>query len=214
MQPKTFIIVLDTEEYYTKLVEKNITDAKSLNWNIEIFPAINGTTITDKTWKDHGIYWSYHRALDNKPGVYGCFLSHWMLWNKCIELNKPIIILEHDIKIHSEWRDINLYYVEVLKLYPRESARHLTDTVSGKWSIGAHAYYITPIAAKKIINFVKNNGAFAVDILLGDKVVDVRYDPSFRVRRCHTSNSSTDAIPYSFDQTKNCIYIPKFNLEN
>ena len=213
MQPKTFIIVLDIE-YYTKLVEKTIADAKLLNWNIEIFPAINGTTITDKTWKDYGIYWSYHRATDNKPGVYGCFLSHWILWNKCIELNKPIIILEHDAKVYSEWQDINLNYVEILKLFPSNSAMHFTDTVSGKWSTGAHGYYITPIGAEKLINFVKIHGAFAADVVIGDNVVDVKFDPSFRIGRHNTLNSSTTEIPYSFDTKKNCIYIPKFGIYN
>ena len=26
-------------------------------------------------------------------GEVGCFLSHWHLWNKCIEKNEPIIVL-------------------------------------------------------------------------------------------------------------------------
>lgn len=29
-------------------------------------------------------------------GVVGCFLSHYSLWNKCIELNTPIGVLEYD----------------------------------------------------------------------------------------------------------------------
>ena len=29
-------------------------------------------------------------------GEVGCFLSHWHLWNKCIEKNEPIIVLEDD----------------------------------------------------------------------------------------------------------------------
>ena len=29
-------------------------------------------------------------------GEVGCFLSHWRLWEKCIELNEPILILEDD----------------------------------------------------------------------------------------------------------------------
>jgi GR25 family glycosyltransferase involved in LPS biosynthesis len=32
-------------------------------------------------------------------GVIGCFLSHFYLWKKCIELNEPILILEHDAEI-------------------------------------------------------------------------------------------------------------------
>lgn len=32
----------------------------------------------------------------NTNGVKGCFLSHYTMWKKCLELNKPILIFEHD----------------------------------------------------------------------------------------------------------------------
>ena len=62
------------------------------------------------------IKYTYHNAVDGKllnlndvnkqiftkgskiysNGAVGCALSHLQLWDKCIELNKPIIILEDD----------------------------------------------------------------------------------------------------------------------
>lgn len=44
--------------------------------------------------------------LDSQPpeffsaGSYGCALSHFKLWEKCIELNEPIIICEDDAILH------------------------------------------------------------------------------------------------------------------
>jgi len=35
-----------------------------------------------------------HKIRTN--GIIGCFLSHFKLWNKCIELNTPIGVLEYD----------------------------------------------------------------------------------------------------------------------
>ena len=33
----------------------------------------------------------------------GCFASHYLLWQKCIELNQGIIVLEDDAIIHSNF---------------------------------------------------------------------------------------------------------------
>lgn len=32
-------------------------------------------------------------------GELGCYASHYLMWQKCVEINEPIIILEDDIKI-------------------------------------------------------------------------------------------------------------------
>lgn len=45
------------------------------------------------------------------PGVLGCFYSHLLLWEKCVELNEPIMIFEDDVKFYRnfvpiEWKDI------------------------------------------------------------------------------------------------------------
>ena len=67
----------------------------------EIFNAINGKSFTynmlvqsgfdtDKNWVDpiHNTHLT--------SGEVGCFLSHYGLWKKCIELDEPILILEDD----------------------------------------------------------------------------------------------------------------------
>ena len=36
-------------------------------------------------------------------GEVGCFLSHYLLWKKCIDLNEPILILEDDAIITDEF---------------------------------------------------------------------------------------------------------------
>ena len=33
----------------------------------------------------------------SRPGVIGCFYSHYNLWKKCIELEQPIMIFEDDV---------------------------------------------------------------------------------------------------------------------
>jgi glycosyl transferase, family 25 len=69
------------------------------------------------------ISYSYHKAVDGKTipldtldmilrkgsqnysaGAIGCAMSHLQLWDKCIELNKPIIILEDDIIVSKDFK--------------------------------------------------------------------------------------------------------------
>ncbi|WP_415893140.1 glycosyltransferase family 25 protein [Neptuniibacter sp. PT8_73] len=64
----------------------------------EIFEAINGhkglpaelVNLPDDNFRK--VFKS--RPLSN--GERGCYASHYLLWKKCIELNKPIVILEDD----------------------------------------------------------------------------------------------------------------------
>lgn len=211
MQPKTFLILLKNS-YFESLVTDMLKEAESFLWhNVEIFEAIDGNKVTDATWREHGLVWSNHRPLDNLPGVWGCFLSHWTLWNKCVQLNEPIIILEHDAKIRSKWdNNFNIDDIEILKLYHEQTKEY--DTVSGHWTIGAHAYYITPKGANKLIKFVKENNAFAADVVMGDKVVDIKYDPNNCVTKTHIEYSTTRELPFSFNTNGNYICIPKYLL--
>jgi GR25 family glycosyltransferase involved in LPS biosynthesis len=39
----------------------------------------------------------YRDSMRN-PGEMGCFDSHYRLWEKCVELNEPIMIFEDDVK--------------------------------------------------------------------------------------------------------------------
>ena len=41
--------------------------------------------------------------LSYKEPTIGCFLSHYNLWKKSLYENKPILILEHDVKFLSKF---------------------------------------------------------------------------------------------------------------
>ena len=38
-----------------------------------------------------------HMGKILRPGVIGCFYSHYRLWQKCIELDEPILVFEDDV---------------------------------------------------------------------------------------------------------------------
>ncbi|PAF50161.1 hypothetical protein BKH43_05290 [Helicobacter sp. 13S00401-1] len=92
-----------------------------------------------------------------------CFASHYFLWEKCIELNKPIVILEDDCKFACyfdkgirecfgspyEYVKLHLSSFNTMKLVGRNFA------YSPKLVLSAVCYYITPSAARKFIKHAK-----------------------------------------------------------
>jgi GR25 family glycosyltransferase involved in LPS biosynthesis len=88
------IIRLKNNPISEKYAEECIIQAKNFGINLEYFDAINGIE-----YKSHleklGIR-PRHKFKKKRPGVYGCFLSHYYLWLDCIKDNVPYLILEHD----------------------------------------------------------------------------------------------------------------------
>ena len=127
----------------------------------------------------------------NKPwsaGRLGCFASHYLLWEKCISLNEPIIILEHDISILRPW-PVDLDWQDVLQMDAFKSAEvqiepagvseytfklpRLSERLGYNWYSmdGAHAYAIKPHAAQKLIEATHKDGMLAADDMISKAYV-------------------------------------------
>ncbi|GHR70464.1 hypothetical protein VN0638_05440 [Helicobacter pylori] len=37
------------------------------------------------------------------PREFGCYLSHYLLWKECVKLNQPVVILEDDVALESNF---------------------------------------------------------------------------------------------------------------
>jgi glycosyl transferase family 25 len=174
-QPKTFVIAIKGHSVSANQLQDCLTSAEKFNWKVNVFWGVDGRTITDKTWVDEGIFPRLDKPTMGKPGVQGCFLSHWALWKKCIELNEPIIILEHDAVIQSRWQplEINDSIIKLHRYYKQKNPKYDDDT--GLWSASGHAYCLLPEHANILIKFVKNKGAFEADRIIGDKVIPFKH---------------------------------------
>lgn len=183
-QPKTFVICFENKKYNSVNGIKNQKNSKQFydilehslnlyNWHWEIFPAIDGHDANEEFWKETTIKFKENSKFNKKLGTKGCFASHFLLWNKCIELDEPIVILEHDAVITSKWREIEIDD-ELLKLgYLFKVPRH--DKTTGAWVPGAWAYVIVPSVAKQLVIFCQENYAVPVDKLFGSKVIKWRF---------------------------------------
>lgn len=77
--------------------------------NYKYFDAIDGKTIK---LDSHIIN---HNTVNYTKGTIGCAMSHLCIWKKCIELNKPIIIMEDDLFVSY---DFNKHIDIVMKMLP------------------------------------------------------------------------------------------------
>lgn len=134
-------------------------------------------------------------AGEESLGTIGCFSSHYSLWEKCTQLNEPIVVLEHDgVMLHnptplldkvkdvchldphlvfnSSWGESSNEYsrhvysdlttedkgLGVVR-YPERHFYGSLDT-TGYHFVQAYGYIVTPLGAKKLIDFARRLAYF------------------------------------------------------
>ncbi|MCL2040138.1 MAG: glycosyltransferase family 25 protein [Bacteroidetes bacterium] len=110
----------------------------------------------------------YFRGKDLTDGEFACFASHYCLWQECIKLDEPIIILEDDITIQPHFEDgiknimeSNYNFVKLVSTFINNENKikhnsYLSEhfILSKKVVCGTQGYYLTPFAAN---NFIKHS---------------------------------------------------------
>lgn len=186
---KGFVIYLPQYERSSKMAESAFQSGTTLGWDLELFCGVDGKTVSDDgDWHRYNIKFNETdkkcRKMMDKPGVRGCFLSHWTLWNLCIDRDTPIGIFEHDITFLGP-PIFNLDFRHLLKL---ENLGEQKARAAGVWYQGATGYIIKPEGAIKLIDWIKANGCLPVDVVMGDKVIDLNFDNNNLI--CHPKHSS------------------------
>lgn len=186
-QPPAYIIAIENHRYSQAQLKQSLATIKKHDWRVEISPAVDGATITEQTWRDLKLTMTGDGKISKRPGVQGCFLSHWKLWHKCLELDQQIIILEHDALVQEPWSPVSVdTHLTKLHTVYKDKENHLT----GLWGASTHAYTLAPEHAKQLIDFSQANGARPTDVLMGSKVLAWRYLDHMMVDR-NNSHSTT-----------------------
>jgi len=121
-----------------------------------------------------------------RPGVKGCFHSHYKLWRYCIEIGEPIMIFEDDVKFYREYIDIEFKDVLVLSLgkssFLGEPWKTYLENPTGvpkavdwrNYSMpGASGYAITPQAASNLVKFYRHY-YLPADNAINKSLVDIQ----------------------------------------
>ena len=145
------------------------------NLNFEVFHAVDGEQINYGGLLSQG-FDVCHNWIDPllntrlTKGEVGCFLSHWSIWQKCIERNEKVLVLEDDARLTDKFdlEEIEelTYTYDFLYLGWKEMEEsvpitgNLVRPVYPYWML---AYVITPKVAELLCNDAIKQNIIPVD---------------------------------------------------
>ena len=182
---KAFVIRKKNDDLSERLADECIASAKAFGITVEKF---------DGVYDNHENYLTQDKLFPNivarkklTNGYKGCFLSHYLIWKKCIEWDEPVLIFEHDAvmlrpitdeilngfdtilvldKFSRDPQYENLLTKEMeLKIHQHDKI----DEYNRKWInrtmiSGSHAHLVKPKGAIEIINSVVQYGYVLTDV--------------------------------------------------
>lgn len=188
---ESFAIVMKGKPVSEELAKECVESGKQFNIDIKEFDAVWGDQVS-KEYANQQLrpYFKLKSSRDTK-GVRGCFLSHFLLWKKSLEENKPLLIFEHDALIirHIDTEYLLTKFDDVLNLdafsrveknyetwLKKDRGKNVnlwTETLPSKTGFdlfnhtnikGLHSYIIKPSGAKKLIDKTYKVGVLPADI--------------------------------------------------
>ena len=187
-QPHCYVIAHSTSQ----VINECVASLKKHKWVFEVVSAVNGYAVTEQTWKSIGVQMSNDGKMPRRPGAQGCWMSHWRLWNRCVDTDQPIVILEHDAVVTAPWPEDLDIESTLVKLYTTAECK--INPTFGLWSKGSYAYTLTPAQAQRLIDYARTNGAQAVDKHLGQRVQPwTFYSQDLVVLNPHRGKSTTSS---------------------
>ncbi|MGF1765978.1 glycosyltransferase family 25 protein [Enterovibrio makurazakiensis] len=191
--PKVYVISLPRCTDRREKVAKEMAD-KQIEFSF--FDAVDGHQNTPMLAEDYNYrkrLWLTSGKMPSK-GELGCYASHYQLWLKCIERNRPIVVCEDDIELHqnaAEILDVALKEVKrfgFIRLEDIEAGGEFTEVERrGQYQLnlmkdnygGLRAYAISPEVASKLI---KHRWCLPVDCFVGANYIHGQY--SYQLTPC------------------------------
>ncbi|GAA8668874.1 glycosyltransferase family 25 protein [Helicobacter pylori] len=113
-------------------------------------------------------------------GELGCYASHYSLWQKCIELNEAICILEDDIIVKERFKEslefcyqhinelgyIRLMHLEENVAKQKTPIKGVSQILNFKDGIGTQGYCLAPKAAQKLLKYSAKEWVMPIDCVM------------------------------------------------
>ena len=180
---RSFIITISTNKDSVRSAKQVRDSAKEVGYKgtLEHFEAIvphQWKSILPTTKANFSLMDEKTGFQFGKPDNIGaCFASHYLLWKKCIELNEPILILEHDAIFVDNIPDIDFdlcvnfgrpSHIRPFEIIYAPLQTGLHPLVQLNY-YGHHAYAIKPMAAKWFVEDVQTRELIANDMWINKK---------------------------------------------
>lgn len=207
-----YIITLEENQQSVDAADNCIASHNTFknNFKIEKYKATNADQ-AEASLKSYNIQWNYPwsgEVTDFKSGLVksayttadpkkriACFISHYKLWQRCKDIDKPILVLEHDAifiekldleKVTNEspfdilginnplmaTRKAKIYYDAIVARSEEYQKIPNIDSVTVPQGLaGNSAYIIKPNGANTMIELVKEHGAWPNDALMCRQLV-------------------------------------------
>jgi hypothetical protein len=207
----TYIITVKGNESSENYSKRCQLSCENVGQPYVVWDAFDGTKGNEIIVPEHSKNDSFTRMLkvtDHylRRGEVACALSHISLWRHCAEIDRPIVILEHDAIMVKRIDSLNSYNSIVYlggnewaeqgwKIYPIPP--HASEGPNYLFICRAHAYAIDPVVAKNMLAHVLKYGICSpLDIMLRadlfnishqglyafDKNLDVTNDTTIKAR--------------------------------
>lgn len=187
---RKFIITLVNLPQSLEAAERCIQSAKQHgeHHGLEISPAISKFEAHD-FFVRHGFTWFHgdynvEKGKDPLPEM-GCFASHYRLWQRCIELNEPVIILEHDAMFQSPIPPLRFKHAILLSrpTFTHGSYRFNSLRAPRPREIfypmnvlaAAHCYTISPAGARILVDAADRELISPADSFINKRRLDILY---------------------------------------
>ena len=213
---KPFVITIKNHKDSEKLSNRCIETGKNIGKvDVNVFEASTPKDKPFEVFKDMNISIGpkmrknpHKRCIESQCA---CFLSHYRLWQKSLESNENILILEHDSVFTDVLPSITFkYLVNLAKpFYAIERYKRPNPGLQSFCNVklhGTHGYAVTPSGAAKIINHVKIHGVVdAVDNFLNFSWMEEYYpwpieaNSNFSTIQLFAENESLKSL-YTNDQ--------------
>jgi len=161
--------------------------------NYQVWDAYNGLgdTIVEPDHSKNNNFMGMLKITDHylTKGELACALSHISLWARCVEIDRPIVILEHDVVVVKKIEALNSYN-SIVYLGGAEWVKqnwpiipippHATEGPNYHFICRAHAYAIDPAVAKNMLAHVLKMGICApLDIMMRTDIFSITHQGVF-----------------------------------
>jgi len=175
----TFIIHMPSVSKSVQMAKRCLQSCELVGQKAELFEGFDGTNnqiITPEHLKNQS-WVKWLKVTDHFQSVseIACSLSHISLWVKCMEEDRPIVILEHDAIMVKSYTNHEVYN-SISYLGGHEqlnqnsfSLTPIHSSINPNWHFmnRAHAYSIDPPSARKLFVNVLDRGIFeSADVMI------------------------------------------------